>query len=757
MLIIIIIASITGIIWSLNQNKYAISTVRAETNSSDTMPYLDTINFTLLDEWWSLYDAMKEGDIDLGSGGVASIIPASLDPDILLTRSPGRNLAAITFNLRRQPFDLLPFRKAVAYSCDRTYFVENVYAGEAVSLHSMLTPAYKEYFNPNVQEYPYDLDYAISILDGANIVDTDTDLDEWREDPRTGENIQFELMSTPHNQYREQIAERICEDLRSINIDAIKIPFDGGMAEQHDFDAFFVHWGYGSIPLHLKQVFHSNSPEDLFFNIAGYNNPAYDTVIDAALAETDISAQINFFHQAQDYLTNDLPWLPLYTVPTTILSTPNFQGYIPTGGEQLGMMNYYSMLNVRPAEGYSSKNLRIGLGMWLEVPNPFTVGTINGELGIDLIFDTLMIKSPSGRIEGRLAQKWEVSSDGLEYTFNIAPNAKWHDETPLTSADVVFTYNYILQLGVDLYYGDLSHITDIYPINNTAFTIEVDSPRPFGLYEFGLYPIIPQHIWSNIENPFGYYEPYQIGSGPFKVISWSENDEMILGRNPDYFKQLQLGESGSGLSFEIDATETAQSTLNVESAQPIEVDVTVTNPPDTAFFESLVGALEISANISSGFTIEIRMYYTEAEVAGIDESQLKLYYWNKETYQWEIVPDSGVNTVENYVYGTVDHLSIFGALVPKSSSSLLTRLHTLLEIMEASDFRGRNPEETRTTLILQVEKIQELIDSEKYLWAWLQLRYLLRFKIRFWVSDEDARLSLLYLVDTASTTILEYI
>ena len=59
--------------------------------------------------------------------------------------------------------------------------------------------------------------------------------------------------------------------------------------------------------------------------------------------------------------------------------------------------------------------------------------------------------------------------------------------------------------------------------------------------------------------------------------------------------------------------------------------------------------------------VEIRVYYTDADIpAGTDESSLKLYLWDIETGTWQIVPGSGVNTAENYIFGTVSHLSTYG-------------------------------------------------------------------------------------------------
>lgn len=755
MLILIVLLSLAGIAKALDNEKseYKFS-VAAEVNDFQDMPYLEAINFTGYNVYEnSLFELMQRGDFDLGMAGAADIIPASMDPNIQIRRSPGRSVVPVMFNLQVAPYDLLAFRQAVAHICDKV-FLSGLHNGEAQPLHSVVPPDYNEYFNPNVPVYDFSFDLASSVLDAANILDTD--LDGWREDPRTGSNIHFELMAggIPHF----QVAEEICSNLHSININASVVPFIFSDILQRNFDVCILTWMFEPVPIYLNYMFHSSFAHDLgSYNFVGYDNPVFDQVIGAALQEVDFSSRVTLFHQAQEILAEDLPWIPLFSRSATYLTTPNFEGYIPWGGLFHGILNYYSMLNVRPAEGYSSQTLRVGFS-WVGHPNPFIAGggAISGGLSNHLIFDTLTTESPTGKLEGRLAKKWDISPDMKSYTINIASNAIWHDGNPVTSADVKFSFDYYRNYD-PIAYGLLSNITDIQILNNTALSFEFNSPRPFGLYELAFYPIIPQHIWETITDPYAFTDPLQIGSGPFQVASFSVNEaqqgELILNRNPNYFNQPLLGASGSGTTFEIDATETAQAILNVESTNPIEVDVTVTSPPDVAFFDSLVGALEISANLSSGFSIDIRMYYTDAEVAGMDESQLQLYHWNEESLQWEVVPNSGVNTLENYVYGTIDHLSILGALIPKSPSMLLQRLHLFIENLEASDFRGTDPEQIREKLLTKVERIQELLEAERYFWVWFQLNFILPFQIRHWILNADTETTLLYLVRVTADSI----
>ena len=59
-----------------------------------------------------------------------------------------------------------------------------------------------------------------------------------------------------------------------------------------------------------------------------------------------------------------------------------------------------------------------------------------------LIFDTLLTSDGEGNNAPMLASDWEISEDGLTYTFKLQSEAKWHDGQPLTAEDVVFSYEY---------------------------------------------------------------------------------------------------------------------------------------------------------------------------------------------------------------------------------------------------------------------------------------------------------------------------
>lgn len=76
--------------------------------------------------------------------------------------------------------------------------------------------------------------------------------------------------------------------------------------------------------------------------------------------------------------------------------------------------------------------------------------------------------------------------------------------------------------------------------------------------------------------------------------------------------------------------------------------------------ENFLKSVSIEMDESIIEYVIIKMYYTDAEIEGTDESDLKLYHYNKISGDWEPIPDQGVNTDDNYVWANVTHLSTYG-------------------------------------------------------------------------------------------------
>lgn len=158
------------------------------------------------------------------------------------------------------------------------------------------------------------------------------------------------------------------------------------------------------------------------------------------------------------------------------------------------------------------------------------------------IFNTLIDYNLDGSERPELAESWEISKDGLSYTWRLVKNAEWHDGKPFTSADVKYNFEELLPKyhptgGQSFDCIDRVDTPDAY---TAIFKLKYPFPpliKFLGLFNAG---IAPKHIFEGSDprrNPYATGEKPPIGTGPFKFVEWVKGDHITLVKNPKYFKK----------------------------------------------------------------------------------------------------------------------------------------------------------------------------------------------------------------------------
>jgi peptide/nickel transport system substrate-binding protein len=150
------------------------------------------------------------------------------------------------------------------------------------------------------------------------------------------------------------------------------------------------------------------------------------------------------------------------------------------------------------------------------------------------VYDYLVDVTTDNTIAPRLATDWQVSEDGLTYEFTLAEGTKFHDGSPLTAADVVWTFNRLRdpQVGsatVDLY----ANIADITASEANQVTFVLEKPNPFFLYDLSDNHALV--LKAETKDPSTEFN----GTGPFKVQEYSPEDRLVMSANGNYFDQNQ--------------------------------------------------------------------------------------------------------------------------------------------------------------------------------------------------------------------------
>lgn len=138
---------------------------------------------------------------------------------------------------------------------------------------------------------------------------------------------------------------------------------------------------------------------------------------------------------------------------------------------------------------------------------------------VALIYSGLMRMDSKGNLIPDLADNIEVSEDGLQYTLHISDNAKFHDDTPVTADDVIFTVN--KAKDPELKSSKRSNwegvLVERLDDKTVRFTLN-QAYEPF--LQNTTLKILPRHIWDGVtssEFAFSIYNSNPIGTGPYKI------------------------------------------------------------------------------------------------------------------------------------------------------------------------------------------------------------------------------------------------
>ena len=155
---------------------------------------------------------------------------------------------------------------------------------------------------------------------------------------------------------------------------------------------------------------------------------------------------------------------------------------------------------------------------------------------LELIFNSLVRINSKGEIEPDLAKTWDISSDGLIYTFHLRQGVKFHDGVKCTAQDVEFTFDKILDQKVNSpFKSSLKLIKEFKALDKYTFQITLKKSSVSFLYRLTR-EIVPKHLLEevNLETCFFNFKP--IGTGPFRFKEWTGKNQIILEYNSDYYE-----------------------------------------------------------------------------------------------------------------------------------------------------------------------------------------------------------------------------
>jgi peptide/nickel transport system substrate-binding protein len=171
--------------------------------------------------------------------------------------------------------------------------------------------------------------------------------------------------------------------------------------------------------------------------------------------------------------------------------------------------------------------------------NPGITTAANVHVVADSLFNGLVRLDRESSPVPDLATRWTVSADSTVYTFYLAPGVRWHDGTPMTSADVRFTFEEVLFKYHARTRAGLGNIVSAIETPDEG-TVVFRLRQPYGALLQALdvteAPILPRHIFEVGDPNTNPANIRPIGTGPFRLESYNTGDSVTLVRNAEYFK-----------------------------------------------------------------------------------------------------------------------------------------------------------------------------------------------------------------------------
>ncbi|WP_431801350.1 ABC transporter substrate-binding protein [Microbacterium sp. bgisy203] len=201
------------------------------------------------------------------------------------------------------------------------------------------------------------------------------------------------------------------------------------------------------------------------------------------------------------------------------------------------------------------KTLRVWAGSQTPIVanyNPFAPTVLHGALGP--VYETLFAYNKTADTEptGLLAESYEFNEDGTQITIKLKDGVKWNDGKPFTAKDVVFTFEYE---------GNKANApTKAEAPDDATVVLTYDTPQFTREFQIlGATWMLPEHVWSEVDDFTTFTDEEPVGTGPYKVQSTSDSSYTLVAN--ENFRDEGVPAVKKVQYIAIDANQSAQDLL----------------------------------------------------------------------------------------------------------------------------------------------------------------------------------------------------
>ena len=242
--------------------------------------------------------------------------------------------------------------------------------------------------------------------------------------------------------------------------------------------------------------------------------------------------------------------------------------------------------------------------MYYDIPgepgnlDPQLADDTSSQIVLQNIMEGLLRMTPNGQLEEAAATSYEISEDGLTYTFHLREDAMWNNgegaAVPVTAKDFVYGFQRLFNPYTRSEYREMYSAIDgaqeiisgtknyqelgVYAPDDYTFVVRLARQDPFFLQLMTLPAAFPcnQEFFESTGGRYGLSEGAVFCNGPFIISSWTEDKNMVLSRNEEYATTV-VSPSSVSLYFISDAAETTKrfAADNLDAAKLSSADLSI--------------------------------------------------------------------------------------------------------------------------------------------------------------------------------------
>ena len=268
----------------------------------------------------------------------------------------------------------------------------------------------------------------------------------------------------------------------------------------------------------------------------------YDALVEQIRTETDLAKRAELMHQAEDMLMDTWCIIPLYYYNDQYMLKDYVKGVYSTVE---GMKYFYKATNSKNAD-----ELNIYMASEPDHIDPALNSTVDGGCLAVNSFEGLMRYNDKGELEPACAESYEVSEDGLTYTFKMREGLKWSNGDDLDATDFEYSWkraanpetaaDYSYLCAVFGGYDETKGLADddvVASEDGKTLTVKLKAVTPYFLdlcaFPF-FFPVDEEVVASNADWANDATENF-VTNGAYTLKSWKHDSSMVYEKNPNYW------------------------------------------------------------------------------------------------------------------------------------------------------------------------------------------------------------------------------